>query len=333
MTEPDAETLRGQLEALPGAAVLLARLRPGDAVYLVGGALRDLILGISPLDLDLVVEGDLEPVAAALGEPVRSHARFGTCTVSVDGRRYDLARARTETYSRPGALPTVAPATIDEDLSRRDFTVNALALGLSGPRAGELLAVDGGWDDLRRRELRVIHDASFIDDPTRLLRLVRYATRLPFTVEAHTGALARAAVAAGALSTVGGSRIGAELRLLAAEPDPVAAIHGLSIWRLDTAIARDFGLATPEATRRAREALALLPPDGDPAALVLAAAALELSELPLKRLLRDLGFPNQPGQVIESAALGSPPLAQALRAARRPSEIAAAVGHHGVETV
>src|SRR5205807_1288735 len=188
---------------------------------------RDLMLGTPPLDLDLVVDGELEPVAALLGTPQRVHDRFETCTVVLKGFRYDLARARRESYERPGALPTVAPAGIDEDLRRRDFTVNALALGLGGPERGRLVAVPGGVEDVRDRLLRVLHDASFSDDPTRLLRLARYATRLGFAVEEHTRALATAAVSAGAPATVTGSRLGMELRLLAAEPDAVGGFVAL----------------------------------------------------------------------------------------------------------
>ena len=129
--------------------------------------------------------------------------------------------ARRERYPAPGALPEVEPASLAEDLGRRDFTVNALAVTLGD---GELIAVPGALEDLAAGTLRVLHDASFIDDPTRLIRLARYAERLSFAVDPHTAALARAA----GFATLSGGRLGGELRLALAEPDPVAVLaHAL----------------------------------------------------------------------------------------------------------
>ena len=167
---------------------------------MVGGGVRDLLLGRAPHELDLVVEGDALAVArraaARLGGAVVIHQRFGTATVQASGVAFDLAGARAETYPRPGALPEVRlGAPLREDLARRDFTVNAIALRLAD---GELTEWPGALDDLAAGRLRVLHDGSFHDDATRLLRLARYAGRLGFAVEEHTGALAREAVAAGA---------------------------------------------------------------------------------------------------------------------------------------
>ena len=187
--------------------------------------------------------------------------------------RYDIARARRETYAHPGALPDVAPAPLAEDLERRDFTVNAIALALAGDRAGELTSVPPALEDLDARRLRVLHDQSFIDDPTRLLRLVRYATRLGFEIEPHTRALADRAIAGGALRTVSGPRVGAELRLLAREPDPVRALAGLGELGLDGAIHPGFGLEDADLARRA---LALLPDGGRRDRIALAVAAREV---------------------------------------------------------
>src|ERR1700733_6553614 len=210
-----ADALLGRFSALPAARPLLERLGGAEGVYLVGGAVRDLILGVQPLDLDLVIDGDLEAVAALLGTPDRVHDRFETRTVSLDGFSYDLAPARRETYAHPGALPSVSPAGIVEDLGRRDFAANAMALGLARD-SGRLLEAPHGREDVEDRRLRVLQDPSFIADPTRLLRLARYAGRLGFAVEAHTRALAQAAVAARALDTVSGARLGAGRRALGA---------------------------------------------------------------------------------------------------------------------
>jgi tRNA nucleotidyltransferase (CCA-adding enzyme) len=328
--EPAQDTLLQRFAQLPAAAPLLERLRDADGVYLVGGAVRDLFLGVVPLDLDLVVDGDLETATAALGTPARIHDRFETRTVVIDGYTYDLARARRETYERPGALPTVGPAGIRQDLQRRDFTVNALALGLGGEQRGRLLDVADARDDLRHNRLRVLHDASFVDDPTRLLRLARYAARLRFAVEPRTRELAAAAVATRATDTVSGTRLGTELRLMAAEADPVAALHSLHELGVDADIARGFGLRDPALARRA---LALLPSDGQPGDLVLAVACIHVAPAELAPLLDRLAFPAARRNTILAAAQRSSELARALRQSTLPSQIAAAVGGGPVELV
>jgi tRNA nucleotidyltransferase (CCA-adding enzyme) len=320
--ESEPSLLR-QMRALPAAGPLPVALWEADNVYLVGGTVRDLMLQGEPPDFDFVVEGDLETVIGALGVPSAAYDRFGTATVRLDGHRYDFARARRETYSAPGALPDVEPAGIEEDLKRRDFTVNAMALGLGGPRAGSLLSVDAAREDLKRRQLRVLHDASFVDDPTRTLRLARYAGRLSFQVEPHTLQLLGAALAGGALRTVSGTRVGSELRLLAGEADPLGGFAALRRLGLDRALAPAFGLADPELARRA---LKLLPPDGDRAALVLAAACLGIDAAQLPRFLDGLAFEAGDRDTIVAAATEAEPMAAALESARRPSEIATAVG-------
>jgi tRNA nucleotidyltransferase (CCA-adding enzyme) len=328
--QPPQDTLLQRFAQLPAARPLLDGLRDADGVYLVGGAVRDLLLGAVPLDLDLVVDGDLETVTAALGTPARIHDRFETRTMVIDGFTYDLARARRETYERPGALPTVAPAGIRQDLQRRDFTVNALALGLGGEQRGRLLDVAHAHDDLRARRLRVLHDASFVDDPTRLLRLARYAARLRFEVEPRTRELAAAAVSSGATSTVSGARLGTELRLMAAEADPVAALHSLRQLGVDEGIAPGFGLRDPALARRA---LALLPSDGQPGDLVLAVACIDVSPAELAPLLDRLAFPAARRDAILAAAQRSAELAHALKLATVPSQIASAVRGGPVELV
>jgi tRNA nucleotidyltransferase (CCA-adding enzyme) len=224
-----------------GRPPAVAALDGEDSVYVVGGAVRDLLLDREPRELDFVVEGDALAVARRVGGRVVAHERFGTATVSVPGATFDLASARRERYERPGALPEVElGATLGEDLERRDFTVNAIALHLAD---GELTWVPRAHEDLEARRLRVLHDRSFVDDPTRLLRLVRYATRLGFEPEERTDRLAAEAIAGGALDTVTGSRLGAELRLLLREPQPAALMglerHGLGRALLDDAFDPD----------------------------------------------------------------------------------------------
>jgi tRNA nucleotidyltransferase (CCA-adding enzyme) len=330
MDVPPPRELIGEVRSLPAAPALLDHLTDAVPVYLVGGAVRDLLLGGRPLDLDLVVEGDPAQVAAALGGEVRAFDRFGTSTVSLDGFTYDLARARRETYAHPGALPDVSPASLSEDLLRRDFTVNALAIALVGAAAGSLQAAPLGLDDLERRSIRVLHDTSFIDDPTRALRLARYASRLEFEIEPHTRALLDSALDAGAISTVSGSRIGAELRLLAREPDPVSALRCLGELGIAHAIHPALGLDDEPLARRA---LALLPGAGRRDRLALSLAARHVPPPELAYLLHTLAFEAADRHAILVAATRSPALARDLERARRPSEIADAVVDAGPELV
>jgi tRNA nucleotidyltransferase (CCA-adding enzyme) len=181
--------------------------------------------------------------------------------------------------------------------------------------------VPNALEDLEAGLLRVLHDRSFIDDPTRLLRMARYSARLGFSVEPQTAELAREAVDAGALATVSGTRVGAELRLLACEPDPVAAIGKLGELGLDTAIDPDFGLQDPALANRA---LALLPDDGRPDRLVLAVATARMPVPRLRALLSALAFKAVDRDIIFNAATRVDAVAAELARATRPSEIAAA---------
>ena len=329
MEIPRPFVLIEQVRSLPAAQPLLEGIGSAAGVYLVGGAVRDLLLGGEPGDLDLVVEGDPAVIARRLGQP-RVHDRFGTCTVVAGGFDYDLARARTESYLEPGALPDVAPATVDEDLKRRDFTVNAMAIALGGEQPGRLVAVPLALDDLEAGTLRILHPESFIDDPTRLLRLARYASRLAFAIESTTRSLAEAAVANRALETVSGARIGGELRRLAREPDPIAALCGLAPLDLDTAIQPGLRLDDEALARRA---LALLPPDGRRDDLALGTAAQGVRAEALAARLDRLAFEAQDRDVIVALTTAAQPLAGALAGAERPSEIAEAVGDAGPELV
>jgi tRNA nucleotidyltransferase (CCA-adding enzyme) len=247
------------LRALPCGARLLDVLAQHPGSWVVGGAVRDALLGRPLGELDVVVEGDPEPVARALGEIVAFHERFGTYDVVCGDCFYDVVTARAERYTAPGALPDVRGGDLEDDLLRRDFTVNALALN----GAGELAAAPAALEDLEAGRLRVMHAASFRDDPTRLWRLVRYAVRLGFTPEPATDRLAYEAVQRGALETVSGDRLGAELRLALVEPDPLAALHAAQNLGLVEGLTLD-----PELVGRA---LALLPPERVPVRALLAA--------------------------------------------------------------
>jgi tRNA nucleotidyltransferase (CCA-adding enzyme) len=265
----------------------------------VGGAVRDVLLGRRPHELDFVVEGDAVAVARRaaerLGGRVVVHDRFGTATVEAPEATFDLAGARRESYERPGALPDVElGASLREDLDRRDFTVNAIALHL---KDRELIWLPGTREDLDARHLRVLHDDSFRDDPTRLLRLARYAARLGFEPEKRTDRLAAEAVAGGAVDTITGSRMGAELRLLLGEPQP-AALLALERHGLGRALLGSFHVR-PEIVERA---IALTPPDAR-ADLVALAACLDGDPT---AQLDDLAFPADERDTVARAAAAAP---------------------------
>jgi tRNA nucleotidyltransferase (CCA-adding enzyme) len=198
-----------------------------EPVYLVGGAVRDLLLGRPKADVDLAVEGEVGALADRLGAVTAEHERFGTVKADVDGHEVDLVTLRTETYPEPGALPVVSRAqSVEEDLARRDFTINAMAIPLQGePR---LIDPYGGKADLDKGLLRVLHDGSFVDDPTRAIRAARYASRFGFELEPRTEELLRRTD----LTTVSADRRRAELERLAAEENAREGFELIGKWGL-----------------------------------------------------------------------------------------------------
>ena len=222
-SEIDPARLPDLVDALPGIDALrgIAEIVPA---YLVGGAVRDLLLGIEGVDLDLAIEGDLEALADAPGFEIEREGLFLTGRLELGELKIDVARTRAESYPHPGALPEVRPAPIADDLARRDFTVNAMAFALAGD--AELLDPHKGVDDLRAGVLRVLHDRSFIDDPTRALRAARYAARFGFDLEPGTARL----LAEADLSTVSDDRVQNELRKIAGEENPAGALQLIVDW-------------------------------------------------------------------------------------------------------
>jgi tRNA nucleotidyltransferase (CCA-adding enzyme) len=212
--------------ALPARAAVGALIahcaQIGIPAYAAGGAVRDLLIDRPIRDVDLAVEGDaIDVVRTALPEArVTAHARFRTATVIAEGTRIDVVSARSEAYARPGALPRVTPATIVDDMRRRDFSVNAIALRLDGEPA--IIDPCSGRDDLRARRIRVLHDGSFRDDATRIFRAFRYAARLGFDIEPHTRTLVDDGVRY--IATIGGERLRREIELLLGDDPPGAAL-------------------------------------------------------------------------------------------------------------
>jgi tRNA nucleotidyltransferase (CCA-adding enzyme) len=344
----DATAVPERLRELPGGPELLDLARGRADIALVGGAVRDLMLDRAPRELDIVIGGgdpSFEPaflfareLAERLGVRARvdEHERFGTALVTRDGAQVDVASARAERYDTPGALPRVEPATLERDLLRRDFTVNAIAVTLDSTRPGEAHAPPGALEDLRAGRLRVLHDASFLDDPTRLLRLARYAARLGFEIEPHTSALATRALIARALETVSGARIGAELRLASSEADPTAAFAEMDRLGLLSALHPRLRFDRGAIER----SLELLPGDGRPDLLIMAALTLPLAlraddpHAEIATLLDRLEFTAPDRDRIAASAGAVPRLTDILPPdAARPSRLRAAVAGIPVEGI
>ena len=194
----------------------------GQNLYLVGGVVRDLLLERTNLDLDLVVEGDAinlaQRIAAITQGKMAIHPRFRTAKLRWDKWSVDLATARSETYTKPGALPTVEPDSLDIDLFRRDFTINTMAVELVPNRLGTLIDLYRGRDDLEKGLLRILHERSFIDDATRIWRGLRYEQRLDFQIEPDTLRLLKRDIPM--LDTISGDRIRHELELVLKEESP-----------------------------------------------------------------------------------------------------------------
>jgi tRNA nucleotidyltransferase (CCA-adding enzyme) len=277
----DESELRGRAEALRGMDRISAALEGAPPCFLVGGAVRDLLLRREPVDVDIAVEGEAEAVAErlaeALGGAVTAHERFGTATVTAGGvDAVNLARTRRETYAEPGALPDVEPAGLAEDLGRRDFTINAIALVLNGDAAGSLSDPHGGRVDLEAGLVRVLHERSFVDDPTRTLRAVRYAARLGFELEPDTERWARDAIAGGALATVSGSRVRDELMDLLAENEAPRSVELLRDLGADRALHPGLR-ADPDLLASAK--LGAAETGADPALAALAALAVDAAAM------------------------------------------------------
>jgi tRNA nucleotidyltransferase (CCA-adding enzyme) len=224
MSAPGEDLGKAMRNAYPELDVV--REAGEEPIYLVGGAVRDLLLGRGRADIDLVVEGDAAGLAARLGADPVEHERFATAKVDLDGHEVDIATARAETYAHPGALPEVRPASLDEDLARRDFTINAMAIPLQGEP--KLIDPRHGHADLEDGVLRVLHENSFVDDPTRALRAARYAARFGFLPEPRTRELLPSAD----LTTISEDRRKAELLLIAAEPNAPRGFELLVEWGL-----------------------------------------------------------------------------------------------------
>jgi tRNA nucleotidyltransferase (CCA-adding enzyme) len=200
--------------------------------YIVGGPVRDKLLGMSNYDLDFVVEGDGIKFAEVLNKKLKgrliTYKAFGTATIELKGKRIDVVTARKESYKYPAAYPIVKPGAIKDDLFRRDFTINSMALAIDKKGLGRLVDFYGGRKDLTKGVIRVLHDKSFMDDPTRIFRAVRFSVRFGFKIEPHTKKLMKEAVLDGFLGEVNAGRIRKEIELFLKEKDPKKCLEVFS---------------------------------------------------------------------------------------------------------
>jgi tRNA nucleotidyltransferase (CCA-adding enzyme) len=326
--------LRERVRRIEGMERMLPALEGLEPAYLVGGAVRDLLRGAEPADIDIAVEGDARSVGRAvaerLGSDAREYERFGTATVETPTSTYNFATTRQETYDEPGALPRVAPATLAEDLGRRDFAINAMAVGLTGDDLGHLYDPFGGVADLEAGLVRVLHERSFLDDPTRLLRALRYATRLGFALDPETERLAREAVAADALSTVSGARIRDELMDLLREVDAPSGIERMRDLEIHSALHPELD-PDPELVASAALGAAAIGADRGIAAL---AAFIEEAPEKLDLWLGDLHLLAGERDAAARAARVGPRIAMALREREHsPSELRALLGQEPLEAL
>jgi len=220
-------------ELLRSLGALAAERHQG--AWLVGGPVRDLVLGMGTVDLDVVVEGDglafARRAAERLGAGVQEYPKFHTATLTLpDLTRVDIATARLETYPRAAALPDVVPAPIGDDLRRRDFTVNAMAMAITPADFGAILDPYGGAADLAAQRLAILHPKSFLDDPTRILRMARFAARFGFTPDAGTAARLAEALGSRIFDFLSGDRLREEIFHVLHEAEPAAAFGLLAAW-------------------------------------------------------------------------------------------------------
>ncbi len=274
-----------------------------QSLYLVGGVVRDLLLGRTNLDLDLVVEGNAIDLALQLIIKINrgkiiTHPRFNTAKLQWNKWSIDLATARSETYARPGALPIVKPGSIDKDLFRRDFTINTMAIKLNPSHYGELIDLYRGRDDLKHKLIRVLHEKSFIDDATRIWRGLRYEQRLNFHLEPNTLKLLKRDIPR--LDTISGDRIRYELECILREEFPEKVFRRAEelgvLVKLHPSLKGNSWLA--EKFEQARQ---LSYPDLPPVGLYLALLAYHLTIEENEQLISYLRLPKSVAQTLRDS--------------------------------
>lgn len=322
-----ARHLRPPLRRALQQAVTLAEAQ-NVACYLVGGPVRDLLLRKPIDDLDLVFEGDAialaQQFANANGGAMTRHAAFGTASVELHHAQeravVDFVTARSERYPRPAALPVVEPASISDDLRRRDFTINTLALRLRSEQPLEMLDLVDGAHDLQQGLIRVLHERSFVDDPTRIVRAARFAARLHFDLDPATEMLAFDAAASGMIERTSPQRILHELWLTFREPAPADVLRILqrlgSVEHVIPGLRLSDGLADEIARARASAM-----PDEDRRLLLLALIGRALGDEGHQRLEQRYSFSGAEQRVLGESGAVDELLAALAQPGIRPSQI------------
>src|SRR4051812_16308973 len=303
---------------------------PYEGVYLVGGTVRDILLGERGFDVDIAVEGDAialaQALADALGGRVRAHDKFGTAVVLYgEDERVDVVTARTEFYDAPAALPTVEHASIREDLFRRDFTINAMAVSLKGADLGRLVDPFNGRRDLEAKTIRVLHNLSFIDDPTRIFRAIRYENRYGFRMDEHTLRLARGTIEMGLVGDLSSARLRDELEALLEEGEIEHSILRLAELGAAGAIhphlaADDEAVALLRRLTELRDRYVLAVPSWR---LGLAALARKLPPDEVYDWLQRLKVRRRDAEQIAAAVTVGPRLVERLQKGASPAEVVA----------
>ncbi|HEY0388351.1 MAG TPA: CBS domain-containing protein [Gaiellales bacterium] len=336
-----AVDLGPRLRALPG----LERLWPSIAeaaadvagLYLVGGAVRDLLLDEPTFDIDLAVEGDgvafADRLAASLGGRAHAHDKFHTAVVIAGDLRVDVASARTEHYEYPAALPTVEHSSIRQDLYRRDFTINAMAVSLLPAEFGLLVDPYGGGRDLRSGVVRVLHNLSFIEDPTRIFRAVRYENRYAFEMDALTRQLAQSCVDMGLVGDLSGARVRDELVAILSEHEVSRALHRISQIALGRALhpALDCGEEADRLVERFDAARRRHAPEQPAWRGRLAVLARGMPGDELDAWLERLRVRRRDARVVAAAAVVPPRLQGPLERTEEPARIAELLAAQPVE--
>jgi tRNA nucleotidyltransferase (CCA-adding enzyme) len=337
--EPGGPDLGERLLGLEGLQPVFEAVQavsePFEGVYLVGGAVRDVLMGEPNFDVDIAVEGDGialgQALARALGGRFVPHEKFGTAIVLYgDGGRVDVATARTEFYDYPGALPTVEQASIRQDLYRRDFTINAMAVSLKGQDFGRLVDFFGGHRDLADRIVRVLHNLSFIDDPTRIFRAIRYETRYGFRMDAHTLALAKACVEMELVGELSSARLRDELQALLSEERVGDSVRRMAELGIDRAIHPHLA-ADEEAVRLLEQIDGLrgaYAPDAPAWRLRLAVLARRLSSTEVLEWGERLKLRRRDAERIADAVAVAPRLRELAAATKEPAALWARVAPH-----
>ncbi len=322
-----AEAVIAELRALDVLEPVTDLAEDYEGVFLVGGTVRDLLLGAPSFDVDIAIEGDAIAFATALAERLggrmRTHRKFGTAAVFYgDDGRVDVVTARTESYDAPAVLPSVAHAGIHDDLFRRDFTINAMAVSLRADDLGELVDPYGGRADLEARRIRVLHPRSFIDDPTRIFRAVRYENRLGFRMDEETVALAHDSVGTGHVGDLTPARLREELIALFGEGAVGHTIERIHELGLDEAIHPH--LSADAETVELLDRLTALDAEfelGVPAwRLGFAVLARRLPPDEVLHWLRSLKLRRRDAELIAAAVTVGPRLAESVRDAD-PAEV------------